>query len=61
MTLSKVNKDHNLPPCAQWASCSGKLILKIAQTYTEERNLLDASQFGFCTSYSMTVSARLCG
>jgi hypothetical protein len=38
-----------------------KIILKIAQRCSEERNLLDASQFGFCTFYSMTISARLCG
>ena len=38
-----------------------KIILKIAQSYAEERNFLDASQFGFYTSYSMIVNARLCG
>jgi hypothetical protein len=34
------------------------VILKIFQKHTEERGLLNTSQFGFCARHSMTLQCR---
>jgi hypothetical protein len=62
ITLPKQSKDpkfpQNLHPFSLLCT-TGKLfekvILKIVQRHTEERGLLNASQFGFCAHHSTTL------
>jgi hypothetical protein len=58
VTLPKPFKDQNLRPVSL-LSTAGKLseksILRTIQKHTEERNLLNASQFGFRADYSITL------
>jgi hypothetical protein len=56
-TLPKLSKDHKFPknlrlPSSATGKLFKKVILKIVQTHTEERGLLNASQFSFCACHS---------
>jgi hypothetical protein len=62
ITLLRPGKDPKFPQnlcLISLLSTTGilleKAILKIAQRHTEERCLLNASQFGFCAHHSMTL------
>jgi hypothetical protein len=62
ITLWKPGKDpnvpHNLRPVSLLSTTGklfGKVILRIVQRHTEEKGLLNGSQFGFLTRHSMTL------